>query len=194
MYTPRPDSSDKYGLRSQLVNFLGDRYHFAPSHKVADTHSLFAPVYMYVFAHSSVYSRYPDWWGATHGSNIPYDFGGPVSAGWPLPRSDADVNVTLFVMTTYANFARSGDPTPQPVSGVTWERYNPSHKAYLRVDTDPKMMPAFYPFRMAFWNDYYPQLAEVKLEEVDCPRSTGSTMGTLWQIIFVFLSYAFVVM
>ena len=50
MYTPWPDKNDKYALRSQLVDLIGDYIYFAPSHEVADIHSKVAPVYMYEFA------------------------------------------------------------------------------------------------------------------------------------------------
>ena len=36
MYTPWPDKSNEYALRSQLVDLLGDYLFFAPSHEVAD--------------------------------------------------------------------------------------------------------------------------------------------------------------
>ena len=43
MYTPWPDKNDKYALRSQLVDLVGDYLYFAPSHEVADIHSKVAP-------------------------------------------------------------------------------------------------------------------------------------------------------
>ena len=61
----------------------------------------------------------------------------------------------------YANFARSGDPT---VSGVAWEKYNTTHRAYLKVDTSPELKASFNPRRMSFWNDYYPKLEQVKFD------------------------------
>ena len=36
MYTPWPDRNDKYALRSQLVDLIGDYIYFAPSHEVAE--------------------------------------------------------------------------------------------------------------------------------------------------------------
>ena len=59
--------------------------------------------------------------GVAHGDNVPFDFGIPLTPG--LTYNAVDRDVSLFIMATYANFARSGDPTPQPVSGVTWERF-----------------------------------------------------------------------
>ena len=98
-----------------------------------------------------------------HLDNVPFDFGIPLSPD-DFRYDAADRNVSLFVMAVYVNFARTGDPIPQPVSGVTWSGYNSSHRAYLRVDPNPKMASTFYPLRMAFWNHYHPKLVQLKFE------------------------------
>ena len=90
MYTPWPDNSDKYALRSQLVDLIGDYIYFTPSHEVADFHSQSAPVYMYEFAHKSVKtSRYStaDWMDVVHADNKTYDFGIPLLSGFSSKRT-----------------------------------------------------------------------------------------------------------
>ena len=190
MYTPWPNSSDKYALRSQLIDFIGDYVFVAPSHEVANFHSKEASVYMYEFAHRSKNaSFYPEWMGVAHGDNIPYDFGIPLLPRFP-EYDAADKSVSLFTMAVYANFAKTGDPTPWPVSGVTWKRYNSSHRAYLRIDINPKMAAAFAPRRMAFWNDYHPKLVQVKFETKSdiymvSAASSGVAMPRLLHITLV---------
>lgn len=159
MYTPWPDNSDKYAMRSQLIDLIGDYIFFAPSHEVADIHSKYAPVYMYEFAHrSKTASATPEWMGVAHDENVPFDFGAPLT----LPfYHDVDKYISLTIMALYTNFAKYGDPTPLPVSGVTWEKYNSNHRAYLRVDSKSKMAFSFAPRRMAFWNNYHPKLTQV---------------------------------
>lgn len=136
MYTPWPDNTDKYTLRSQLVDLISDYMYFAPSQKVADIHSQFAPVYMFEFAYRSKVSFGYPWMGVVHGNNIMYDFGIPFLPNSPFKYDTTDRNISLFIMAVYANFARSGNPTPQPVSGVTWERFNTSHRTYLQVEVN----------------------------------------------------------
>lgn len=192
MYTPWPDTGDKYALRSQLVDLVGDYYYFAPSHKVADIQSKVAPVYMYEFAHRSIFSFNAGWMGVDHGTNAPYDFGFPLVPIWPFQNNEVDNNVSLFIMTAYANFARSGDPTPQTVSGVTWEKFNSSHRAYLRVDGKPKMAASFNPRRMSFWNDYYPKLVELKFDvkkEVVSASSKVTMVAFSMPFLSPFLQY-----
>lgn len=158
MYTPWPDTSNRYALRRQLVDLISDYYYFAPSHKVATIHSQVAPVYMYEFAHRSKFSFTPEWIGVDHGVNAAYDFGYPLVPIWPFQDSQADKNVSLFIMAAYANFAKTGDPTAQLVSGIDWEKFNSTHRAYLQVSVNPRMESSFNPRRMSFWNDYYPKL------------------------------------
>lgn len=88
-------------------------------------------------------------------------------------------------MAMYANFATSGDPA---ASGVPWERYNSTHRAYLRVGTTPQTTAAFYPRRMAFWNDYHPKLVQVKFDKkVVSGASIGFTMEKCLQVILSFI-------
>ncbi|XP_068670380.1 neuroligin-4, X-linked-like [Montipora foliosa] len=195
MYTPWPDNNDKLALRSQLVDMIGDYMFFAPSHEVADIHSQFAPVYMYKFAHPATLSvRTEPWMGVPHAENVPFDFGMPLLPMFSSINSEADRNVSLLIMAIHVNFARSGDPT---LGNIPWERYNSSHRAYLRVDPNPKMAESFNPRRMAFWNDYYPKLTQVRIEsdkEVISGASRGVTIGTFLQIVIVNFTLAIVLM
>ena len=192
MYTPWPDNTEIYALRSQLVDLIGDYMYFAPSHEVAAIHSQFAPVYMYEFAHRSEAVSYgAKWMGVVHADNVAYDFGIPLLSSLPLGYDTADKNVSLFIMALYANFARSGDPTAEPVSGVSLEKFNPSHRTYLRVDVNPKIATSFYPRRMAFWNDYYPKLAQLKFdtnEDVASGARAVIVMETWLQTVLVMLT------
>ena len=189
MYTPWPDKNDKYALRSQLVDLVGDYLYFAPSHEVADIHSKVAPVFMYEFAHRRTKGNTnKEWMGVVHADNVPYDFGLSFFPGLSPYFYAGDKNVSLFIIEMYTNFAKTGDPTTQPISGVTWEKYNSTHRAYLRVDTHSKMAAAFAPRRMAFWNDYYPKLAQVQFaikDKVCSGASPDITMAVFLKVAFV---------
>lgn len=196
MYTPWPDNNDKFALRSQLVDMIGDYLFFAPSHEVADIHSQFAPVYMYEFAHPATFSvaRTEPWMGVPHAENVLFDFGIPLLPMFSSLYSEADRNVSLLIMAIHVNFARSGDPT---LGNIPWERYNSSRRAYLKVDPNPKMAESFNPRRMAFWNDYYPKLTQVRIEsdkEVISGASRGVTIGTFLQIVIINFTSAIVLM
>ncbi len=110
-----------YALRDKLIDLIGDYFYVAPAHGIATIHSNYAPVYLYEFSHRSKASQHV---GVAHGDNVPYDFGIPfleTSADTEgFPNYDTiDQQVSWFFMTLYTNFAKYGNPTPQPVSGVT---------------------------------------------------------------------------
>ena len=144
---------------------------------------------MYEFAHRGKASLGAEWMSVVHGENIFFDFGVPLLPKFYPYYSQADRNVSSFIMKMYANFALSGDPS---VSGVAWEKYNSSHRAYLRVDTSPELKGSFYPRRMSFWNDYYPKLEQVKFDvnkEVVSGAMAVVTMGTVFQIAFALMLF-----
>ena len=124
-----------------------------------------------------------------HADNKPYDFGIPWLPQFLPDYDTSDRNVSLFIMTIYANFARSGDPS---VSGVAWEKYNSSHRAYLKVDTSPELKASFNPRRMSFWNDYYPKLEQVKFDvniEVVSGAIAVVTKGTIFHVTFALMLF-----
>ena len=171
------------------MDLIGDYIYFAPSHEVADIHSKVAPVYMYEFAHRRTKANEnKEWMGVVHADNVPYDFGLPFFPVISLGFDDGDRKVSLFIMRMYSNFAKNGDPTSHPGSGVTSERYNSSRRAYLRVDVHPKMSVVFAPRRMAFWNDYYSKLAHVNFDtkdefKVSSGASFDITMGIFLKVV-----------
>ena len=193
MYTPWPNINNKYARRSQLVDLIGDYLYFVPSHEVADIHSRVAPVCMYEFAYSGAVSNLGPRWNmglVKHGDNVGYDFGFPLFPKISHSAEAADKNVSLFIMATFVNFAAYGNPTPEQVSGFTWERFNSGHRAYLRVDANPNMGVSFHPRRMAFWNDYYPQLTQMKCDvkkEGVSGASAAVTMGTLAKLVLAII-------
>ena len=186
-YTPWPETADPSALRQQLVNLFTDLTYSAPSHAVAAIHSHFAPVYMYEFNRRPNGISSPEWMGVRHADNVGYDFGIPLLKYPPsefLPAyDDVDRNISLLVMTLYSNFARSGNPTPQAVSGVSWEQFNSTHRAYLKIDEKSEMASNYHPHRVAFWTNYYPKLAQLKLDKDSHVTSAGiQARGALWII------------
>ena len=159
-YTPWDDTADPLKLRQGIVDALGDRMFVAPSLQVCNEHSAHAQTYLFLFNHRSQFSAHAKWMGATHGDNFIFDFGVPF---FGIPQYNyVDKNVSHLVMSMYTNFAKLGNPTPEPLSnGVEWSAFNSTNLAYLRIQPDPDMKSNFHPHRMAFWNHYHPQLVKL---------------------------------
>ena len=157
-YTPWTKTPDPPTLLKKIVNMQSDYFVAAPTLKVLEIHSQKAPTYMYEFSHISKRSSEEAWLGVRHGANTPYDFGAPFLNISSLNFTEEDRNVSSFIMSLYANFAKDGIPTPSALHGVTWNQFNRTHKSYLLIQENPEMQTNFEPQRMAFWNFYYPRL------------------------------------
>lgn len=159
LYTPWSDRDDHIRTKVGLADAVGDFTMTAPTHTDLVLHSKHAPVFMYEFAHRSNLNPKPLWKGVAHKDDTPYEFGFPLMNLTVLQEyNDADRNISDMLITLFTNFAKYGNPTPQPVLGVTWEGFNSSHMAYIRIQTQPEMAVKYRPTRMAFWNEYYERM------------------------------------
>ena len=174
LYTPWTDKSDKDKVRRGIADEVGGFTMTAPTHRDLLFHSQKAPAYMYEFGHRSGLNPSPLWKGTAHKDDTPYQFGFPFMNLTVLQKyDDIDRNVSDMVITLFTNFAKYGNPTPQPVRGVSWEEFNSSRKAYLRIHSVPEMAINFQPTRMAFWNRYYENM--LKEEPKTCKSQSGES-------------------
>ena len=159
LYTPWSDREDDIKTKVGLADAVGDFTMTAPTHTDLILHSKHAPVFMYEFAHRSNLNPRPLWKGVAHKDDTPYEFGFPLMNLTVLQQyNDADRNISDMLISLFTNFAKYGNPTPQPVLGVTWEGFNSSHKAFIRIQWQPQMAFNYRPTRMAFWNEYYERM------------------------------------
>ena len=157
LYKPWAHTYDSFKLKRGLAAVVTDYCFAAPVHAELTLHSQAgAPVYFYEFSHRSKFNPSPPWKGVAHKDDTPYEFGFPLMNLTVLQEyDDTDRNVSRLVITLFTNFAKYGNPTPQPVRGVTWDRFNSSHMTYMRIQAEPEMALNYQPTRMAFWNVFY---------------------------------------
>jgi len=72
--------------------------------------------------------------------------------------TEGDRNMSNFFMTSVANMAYYGQPTPSQVLGLYWERANPADLKYLALNgTDNSTIQRNYRQReLTFWSEYMP--------------------------------------
>ncbi|KAJ7384152.1 hypothetical protein OS493_023480 [Desmophyllum pertusum] len=173
-----------------MADEVGDFTMTAPTHADLVLHSKNAPAYMYEFAHLSSLNPSPWWKGAAHKDDTPYEFGFPLMNVTVLQQYNAaDRNISDMLITLFTNFAKYGNPTPQPVSGVSWEGFNSSHMAYFRIQSQPEMAVNYRPTKMAFWNEHYEKML---LEEpYSCEsRSSALKICLSFDCFVVFLCFS----
>ena len=174
LYMPWEDKLNHIKVKWGISDEVGDFTMTAPIHKDLVLHSRNAPVYMYEFDHRSRLNPSPLWKGTAHKDDTPYQFGFPLRNLTVLQHyDDVDRNVSDMVVTLFTNFAKYGNPTPQPVRGVLWEGFNKSHKAYLVIHSKPEMAVNFRPTKMAFWNEFYGKM--LNEEPYTCSSQSGES-------------------
>ena len=175
MYTPWPYERDLYKFKRGFSDAVTDSCVAEPTHVSLLSQSVQSPAYLYEFAYRSKLNPAAQWLGVRHKDDTPYQFGFPLMNLTVLQNYDeTDRNVSDTIITLFTNFAKYGNPTPEPVSGALWGVFDSSHRAYLRIQEKPVMATNYYPTRMAFWGEYYKKL----LKETKCPVVAMSSQGT----------------
>ena len=100
---------------------------------------------------------------------------------------------------TFNNFAKTGKPTPEAVSGVHWSQFTASNQTYVNINgASPEVGKNYRPGKVAFWSWYLPKLVGTKFDDgrptVDSKAPSTAPLtsfaGTLMSVL-VALSFSF---
>jgi hypothetical protein len=74
--------------------------------------------------------------------------------------TEGDRNMSNFLMSSVANMAYYGQPTPREVLGIYWERSTPADIKYLALNgTNNSTIQRNYRQReLTFWSEYMPSV------------------------------------
>ncbi|KAL5282203.1 Gli.2 family protein [Megaselia abdita] len=168
MYTYWPDPSNKTLIRDQYIALLSDFMYRAPVDNVVKLLlEKKVPVYIYVMNTTIECLKLPDW------RKYPHDIEYYLLTGAPfmdidffpskqnLDRNmwtDNDRNMSHFFMKTYSNFAKYGNPTPEQVLGMHFEKAYQGELRYLNINTtyNSSIMMNYRQTESAFWTQYLP--------------------------------------
>ncbi|XP_050403373.2 neuroligin-4, X-linked [Patella vulgata] len=116
--------------------------------------------YFYVFSYVSK-NTLPKWEGAPHGYEKAFVFGEPFNKVLDYSNyTDIDCFFSLTMMEMWTNFAKYGDPTPQPLYGARWEPFTSVYnQSYFLLDSStPKSHQNFRYEATKLWNVVIPAL------------------------------------
>lgn len=159
LYKPYPMTEDKLLLRNFFLNFLNDRKYFAPTIGLAAHMSRQADTFVYRFdLKPKTMIDLPEDLGVPHGFEqiflwgLPY-WGTHVNMTW----HNNDKRVTDIVMTLWANFIKSTNPTQLGVY-LKWEKFTHDNPDILIIDRSFNMsnIMSLNHYAIKFWNEYYP--------------------------------------
>ncbi|XP_055594157.1 acetylcholinesterase isoform X2 [Uranotaenia lowii] len=173
MYTYWPDPKNTTHIREQYINLLSDFLYRAPSDKMVKLLvERKVPVYSYVMNTTIEGLKLPEW------RKVPHDIEHYLLSGAPFmdvemfPRkarldrlmwTDNDRNMSHFFMKTYSDFARYGNPTPQRVLGLHFEKAINGELKYLNLNTtyNSSILLNYRQTESAFWTEYIPTVVGV---------------------------------
>ncbi len=180
-YTRWPRENNSTKIRESIIDAFTDYYVVAPTYASVTFQSQHCPTWLYEFRHRSDHSPKQKWEGVAHGDITAYVFGVPLLNGTsPHPYTADDRNISDFMVTVYTNFVKFGNTTPEPVHGITWKNFELNDQAYLRIEANPQMLRDFKALKVAFWNDYLPELSNSLIEKSKCqgPDVQGTKSGS----------------
>jgi carboxylesterase type B len=92
--------------------------------------------------------------GASHGADLPYLFEMALPMITLPPLDDDSMEVSKKMLKMWINFAKNGNPTPQPDSflGVTWSPVTKTELNYLNIEKKLTMHRDLMKENMDFWD------------------------------------------
>ncbi|XP_066288282.1 fatty acyl-CoA hydrolase precursor, medium chain-like [Branchiostoma lanceolatum] len=173
VYRDQDNPDDPMAIQHQFTLFSGDQMFVAPTVDTASKHAESgSKVYLYElhYVPSAKAASRPEWaTGCDHGDDLRSMSGWPfldirLADGGVLPFSSEDRNFSRHIMTYWANFARSGNPS-DPTGGPTdspvvpeWPQYTHDDPAYMNLGLTSSSDVGLHPERTALWNDVIPKL------------------------------------
>ncbi|OXA58168.1 Neuroligin-4, Y-linked [Folsomia candida] len=169
-YTYWPDPKNTTHLREEYIDFLSDALYRAPIDEAVKL--LLArgiQVHMYMLNYTLEGLRLPFWREVPRGMEYYMLSGAPFMDPEFYPErlrvdrfawTEGDRNMSNFLMTSVANMAYYGQPTPREVLGIYWERATPADLKYLALNgTNNSTIQRNYRQReLTFWSEYMPSV------------------------------------
>uniref|UniRef100_A0A8C8S938 Carboxylic ester hydrolase n=1 Tax=Pelusios castaneus TaxID=367368 RepID=A0A8C8S938_9SAUR len=112
-----------------------------------------SPMYVYIFAHRSSGSRWPDWMGVVHSTELLYLFGNLASEGGANHTyTEAEAALSRKVMRYWAEFARTGNPMGTDRNKVQWPLYNTAEQKFFHIGKNEARVKGPLPTQhCSFW-------------------------------------------
>jgi carboxylesterase type B len=199
-YTPWPELENLWENREAFNKLATDLAFGMAMDRQALWHSEVADTYTYIQGYRplNASSFIPEWMGVPHNGELPFVWGYPRLLHNPAVREDSamyvdpvdwtdpeDIEYTHYFQTMWTNFAKVGNPTPEPVPApgsnepTTWPKFTEEGREYLDVDEDIQILENYRPRNMAFWREYMPYLSGIPSNGMEKSMEKSTTMSSL---------------
>jgi len=172
-YTPWPNTEDLDANRQAFNDMITDVGFGYTGDVVYKSQAEEADVYQYVLAYRSAEAAelIPEWLGVPHNGELPYVWGYPLMQLNPTVRRESEMFLDLidwdeldiafaeYMQDLWANFAKYGNPTPEPVaapdgSQTEWKKFTADDQNYLYINNTMEYRKDYNQQNFAFWREY----------------------------------------
>lgn len=188
-YTPWPYIDDLDMNRQAMNDMITDAAWGYTTDRMLRIHSERNPSYMYVFAYRSTNTsdgiwEDTEWAGVPHSGEIPYVWGWPLLRLDPEVRRDSRIFIDVvdwtpddfayaeFFMDLFTNFAKTFNPTPEPVTppgdlpDLTYPLFTPTEARYVLIDNGNVSPDMDYRQReAAYFREYFAYLSDTPISQ-----------------------------
>ncbi|XP_049785717.1 cholinesterase 1-like [Schistocerca cancellata] len=128
-YQDKPITTESFNETEEMMS---DLYFVEPvDYLVRILANQTVPVYYYHFSYKGPHAAYPQYSGVAHADELKYLF--PSSAGEvDSDPASGEYQTRIRMVKMWTNFAKTGNPTPEPVNGTLWDIYG-SNRNYLEI-------------------------------------------------------------
>ncbi|CAH1789899.1 unnamed protein product, partial [Owenia fusiformis] len=191
-YSNWPHIDDELANRDRIVDMFTDCGFAIGNDLFARSHSEYNATYQYLLGYRSANATeedLPAWMGVPHNGELPYVLGWPYIGINPMVKyhlagmqqvldfNEFDNHMTDIIIKMWTNFAKYGNPTPEPVNNFTWPQFDTTDYNYMSIDRmgDFEVKKEYNPHRTAFWTQYAPWILKGLEVPTEAPTSTPST-------------------
>ncbi|XP_066288355.1 neuroligin-4, X-linked-like [Branchiostoma lanceolatum] len=184
-YTDYEAIDDPITNRDNYIQFLSDYRYVAPVEKVLLKMSAGGvSTYKYSFGYQPIPDTYSEWQGVPHAAELRFLFNMPIRFVNGAPTA-ADLDMADKMITMWTNFAKTGNPTPSPIDGVTWQPFTNETRAHLMIDSPLTNGQFLQTRRMELWNDVIRNMAETDTCDNGGVASNGSTVSVVSAMVII---------
>ncbi|XP_030383669.1 carboxylesterase 5A [Scaptodrosophila lebanonensis] len=165
-------NKDTQAINQKLVEAHTEKLYIAPLQMFMEILSKHQQVYGYLFKfHSqSLLNGLPNWISVPKYFDQVYVWGIPYMNN-NMEWNSTDKKIADIIMTLWANFAKSSNPTKSNIY-VKWNEITPVNNSVLIIDENFNTDSLADNHRIQFWNNFYPKVLKFSSE---CCNSTNLT-------------------
>ena len=133
LYTKNSSITDYF---KTLIQILSEEFYICPQIHLAQIYSESNEAYVFSFERINPSNGLPKWYGAVHGSEMPYVYGSPLAKTNALIFSDNDRELSKKMIFYWTNFVKYGNPNGNSTKQYTDPYWPPMSKIQNHIIMD----------------------------------------------------------